>query len=225
MAIVIIRTIIVYLALLIAMRIMGKRQMGELELPELAVAVLIADLGAHPLQDIGIPMMNGLLPIIILFCLQILMAGLNMKSVRFRRILFGKPCFLIEDGVINQDEMRHNRFTLEELAEELRSFGITDITQVQYAVLETNGQLNVLPFPCDLPPSASELGVDVINHGYCMILINDGKIIEENLKKSRHDKSWLQREIEKRGLNSAKDVYFLSVDANDKIYFSKMEDN
>jgi uncharacterized membrane protein YcaP (DUF421 family) len=129
-----------------SMRLMGKRQLGELELPELVVAVLIADLASHPLQDIGIPLINGLLPIIILFCCETLLSGVAMKHVKLRNLLFGKPCFLIEKGKINQAEMRKNRFTLDELTEELRSGGITDISLVEYAVLETNGQLNSLLF-------------------------------------------------------------------------------
>ena len=147
MAIVIVRTLIVYFALVLFMRLMGKRQLGELELPELAVAVLIADLAAHPLQDIGIPLMNGLLPVVVLFCCEVLIAGATMKSSRLRSLLYGRPAFLISKGVIDQGEMRRSRFTLDELTEELRGKGITDIAQVEYAVLETNGVLNTLLFP------------------------------------------------------------------------------
>ena len=109
LTIVIIRTLIVYFALLLFMRLMGKRQLSELELPELAVAVLIADLGAHPLQDIGIPLMNGLLPMVVLFCCEVLISGAAMKSPRLRSVLFGRPSFLIRNGKIDQREMRRSR--------------------------------------------------------------------------------------------------------------------
>ena len=123
LTIVIIRTLIVYFALLIFMRLMGKRQLSELELPEFAVAVLIADLGAHPLQDIGIPLLNGLLPIVVLFCCEVLISGAAMSSPKLRSALFGRPSFLIREGKIDQREMQRNRFTPDELAEQLRSTG------------------------------------------------------------------------------------------------------
>ena len=120
MAIIIIRTIIIYLALLVTMRVLGKRQLGELELSEFVVAALIADLASHPLQDLGIPMINGLVPIFTLFCCEVLITGLSLKSIRLRGFLFGKPSFLIVRGKIDQAEMRKSRFTSEELMQELR---------------------------------------------------------------------------------------------------------
>ena len=139
MAIIIIRTLVVYFALVISMRLMGKRQLSELELPELAIAVLIADLAAHPLQDIGIPLMNGLLPIVVLSCCEIIISGAALRHAGLRTLLFGRPCFLIRRGVIDQKEMRRCRLNLEELYEELRTQSITDVAQVEYAVLETDG--------------------------------------------------------------------------------------
>ena len=139
MAIVIIRTGIIYFALLAAMRLMGKRQLGEMELSEFVVASLIADLASHPLQDVGIPMTNGLVPILTLLCLELLIAGLSMKSIRLRTLLFGRPSMLVVRGKIDQREMRANRFTADELMQELRKKGIFDLSQVEYAVLETDG--------------------------------------------------------------------------------------
>ncbi len=223
MAVVILRTVIVFFTLIIAMRIMGKRQMGELELPELAVAVLIADLGAHPLQDIGIPLMNGLLPVIVLFCCQILLAGLNMRFVGLRKIIYGTPCFLIENGVINQKEMRRNRFTLEELAEELRSREVCDIKQIQYAILETNGLLNVLLYPSHKPPSAKELDIPVRDPGYYHIIINNGKLMQDNLKKSGKDLDWLMSELQEQGVSDPSKVFLLSLNDEGGIFYAAME--
>ena len=134
MAIVLTRTIIVYFTLLVAMRLMGKRQLGEMELSEFVVAALIADLAAHPLQDIGIPLINGIVPVLTLFCCEMLISGFSMKSIRFRSLLFGRPSLLIQEGKILQNEMHSNRFTPEELMQELRNQGIYDISRVQYAV-------------------------------------------------------------------------------------------
>ncbi len=134
MAIVIARTLTVYFALLLTMRLMGKRQLGEMELSEFVVAALIADLAAHPLQDMGIPLLNGLVPIAVLFCCEVLIAGLSMRFIRLRSFFFGKPSLLIVKGTINQTEMRRNRFTPDELLQELRSQGVTDIASIEYAL-------------------------------------------------------------------------------------------
>ena len=138
MAILIFRTLIVYITLLGAMRLLGKRQLGELELSEFVVAALLADMASHPLQDIGIPLINGLVPVLTLFCCEVLVSGVALKSLRLRTLLFGKPSLLIWRGVIDQKELRKNRFTLDELTQELRSQGVTDLSKVEYGILETD---------------------------------------------------------------------------------------
>ncbi|NCB52192.1 MAG: DUF421 domain-containing protein [Clostridia bacterium] len=223
LAIIIFRTLIVYFALVASMRLMGKRQLGELELPELVVAVLIADLASHPLQDIGIPLINGLLPIIILFCCETILSGAAMKSVKLRSLLFGRPCFLIEKGKIKQDEMRKNRFTLDELTEELRGSGITDISLVEYAVLETNGQLNTLLFPEARPATAKDMNVAPADNGYTAIIINDGRIMSQNLKIMGRDLNWLEKELKRRGAACAENVYLMTLDNSGNVYFAAKE--
>lgn len=151
------RTIIIFTVLLLCMRILGKRQLGELELSELVVSVLVADLASLPLQDIGIPLMNGLVSILTLFCLELILSGVTLRSQKLRAALFGKPCFLIEKGTINQKEMHRCRFSVDELTEELRRQSVTDLSTVEYAVLETDGTLNVILTPAErpLPPGSS----------------------------------------------------------------------
>lgn len=223
MAIVIVRTLIVYFALVLFMRLMGKRQLGELELPELAVAVLIADLAAHPLQDIGIPLMNGLLPVAVLFCCEVLISGVTMKSSRARSLLYGRPAFLIRKGVIDQGEMRRCRFTIDELTEELRGQGVTDIAQVEYAVLETNGVLNTLLFPEFQPASARDLGLKPAGGGYAVVLIDDGRVMEDNLRYMGRDRRWLLRELAQRGAHGAEQVYIFALDECGRIYYAAKE--
>lgn len=223
MIIVIIRTLIVYFALLLSMRLMGKRQLSELELPELAVAVLIADLGAHPLQDIGIPLLNGLLPIAVLFCCEVLISGAAMCSPRLRSALFGRPGFLIEDGKINQREMRRSRVTPDELMEQLRSKDITDLRQVQYAVLETDGELNAVLYPEHRPATAADLGISPGNGGYAVIVVNDGRVMGDNLAYLGRDAGWLSLELRRRGISSAKEAYLAVADRNALIFAAKKE--
>lgn len=223
MAIVIVRTLIIYFALALSMRLMGKRQLGELELPELIVAVLIADLASNPLQDIGIPLMNGLIPVIVLFCCEILISGATMKSVRLRALLFGKPCFLVKKGKIQQREMRKNRFTLDELTEELRGKSITDIAALEYAVLETDGTLSTLLYPAERTVTLKDLEKTAPDTGYPKILINDGKLMVHNLRVSGRDEAWLRGELKRRGAESAADVYLLMLDDAGHIYYAAQE--
>ena len=181
MAIIFIRTVILYFAILISMRVMGKRQLGELEISEFIVAALIADLAATPLQDIGIPLLNGLLPILIMFCLEIIIAGLNMKSIKLRKLTYGKPEIIIRNGRIDRDSMLRNRFTVDELMQELRAQGQNDASKIAYGVLETNGQLSLILTGSEQPATASMLGAAPAETGYAHIIINDGRILDKNL--------------------------------------------
>ncbi len=223
MAILILRTGIIYLALLLTLRLMGKRQLGEMELSEFVVASLIADMASHPLQDVGIPMINGLVPILTLFCCELLIAGLTLKSVRLRRILFGQPSMLVIRGEICQKQMRLNRFTADELMQELRSQGIFDLAQVEYAILETDGRLNVIPYPSQLPPTASQLGVQVPDGGYPSIIVNDGRVLDKRLKRLGLDRDWLDGQLRESGVIDAKEVYLMTVNRSGQTYIAPRE--
>lgn len=223
MAIVIARTFLIYASLLLTMRLLGKRQLGEMELSEFVVAASAADVAAIPLQDIGIPMINGLISIVVLFCCEVLVAGAAMKSARLRSVLYGKPSMIIDHGVINQKEMRRNRFTLDELYEELRSSGSTDISTIEYAILETDGKLSILPFSAEKPAPAKYLGVDIPDSGYTGIIINDGRVIGENLALAGHDRKWLDSELRRRGTASPSQVYLMTVNSAGEVYFCAKE--
>lgn len=223
MAIVILRTAIIYFALLLALRLMGKRQLGEMELSEFVVASLIADLAAHPLQDMGIPMTNGLVPILMLFCFEILIAGLSMKSMRLRTLLFGRPSVLVTRGTIDQREMRLNRFTADELLQELRNQGMFDLSQVEYAILETSGRLNVIPYPAEQPPTASQLGVEVPDGGSPLIVISEGRVIGKNLKKLGRSAEWLRDELRSNGHGEPQNVYLMTVNQKGQQYIAEKE--
>ena len=218
MAIIFIRTVILYFAILVSMRVMGKRQLGELEISEFIVAALIADLAATPLQDIGIPLLNGLLPIMIMFCLEIIIAGLNMKSVRLRKFTYGKPEIIIRNGRIDRGSMRRNRFTIDELMQELRAQGQTNSSQVAYGVLETNGQLSLILMPESQPATASMLGIRPADTGYAHIIINDGRILDKNLSLLGRDRRWLDNELKRRSIKNADDVYILTLSETGSVF-------
>ena len=223
MIIIFLRTLIIFAAVLVTMRIMGKRQLGELEPSELVVAVLMADLAAQPLQDIGVPLLNGLIPVATLLACELLVSGLTMHSVRARILLCGKPSIVVSNGAIVQTEMRRNRYTLDELTEELRTQGIVDISKVKYAVLETDGRLNTILFPAEMPLTASQLGLNVEDSGYPSIVINDGKVLEENLVLSGHDIEWLERELLRRKIKSPREVYLMMVNPAGQVYYAVKE--
>lgn len=223
MAIVIFRTLIIFISLIVAMRLMGKRQLGELELSELVVTVLVSDIAAHPLQDIGIPLLNGLLPIIVLLCCELLISGAMVNSLKFRVLVCGKPSILISDGIIDQTEMKKNRFTLDELTEELRNQGILDISLIKYAILETSGKLNIVLFPAERPVTAGQMGLGPKDPGYPVIIISNGKVLEENLKLCKKNLPWLEKELKRRNVKNPKEVYLMTLNNAGEIYFSHRE--
>lgn len=223
MAIIFIRTVILYFAILISMRLMGKRQLGELEISEFIVAALVADLAATPLQDIGIPLLNGLIPIIVLFCLETIIAGLNFKSVRLRRLTYGSPEIIIRNGRIDRRSMLRNRFTLDELMQELRAQGLSDTGGIAYAVLETNGQLSILLKGEQQPATAEQAGcADIRQTGYCHIIINDGRVLMNNLLLTGRDTRWLDAELRRRKLR-ARDVYILTLSDTGEVFCQAKE--
>lgn len=223
MAIIFVRTVILYFAILISMRIMGKRQLGEMEISEFIVAALIADLAATPLQDIGIPLLNGLVPIIIMFCFEIIIAGLNMRSIKLRKLTYGRPEIIIRNGRIIREAMQKNRFTLDELMQELRAQGLTDTTQVEYAVLETNGQLSIILKSGDQPATASQMGVDGDDVSYAHIIINEGRILDNNLELLGRDRRWLSNELKRQNFRSADEVYILTLSESGRVFCQAKE--
>lgn len=223
MAVITVRTIIVFLCILAAMRLMGKRQLGQLELSELVVAVLISDLAAMPLQDLGIPLLNGLVPVVILFSCELLISWLSLKSPGFRRLCFGKPSILMRDGKILARELSKNRFSLDELCEELRGKGVTDLRTVSCAILETDGTLNVLLRAECQPPTASQLGVQTPEPGLPTALISDGQVETANLRLLGLSQSWLLQELKRRGYTAPEQVYYMNLDGAGGIYLQGKE--
>ena len=223
MAIIFVRTVILYFAILISMRIMGKRQLGEMEISEFIVAALIADLAATPLQDIGIPLLNGLVPIIIMFCFEIIIAGLNMRSVKLRKLTYGRPEIIVRGGKIIREAMQKNRFTLDELMQELRAQGLTDTAQVEYAVLETNGQLSIILKSGDQPATASQMGVVGDDVSYAHIIINEGRILDNNLELLGRDRRWLSNELKRQNFRSADEVYILTLSESGRVFCQAKE--
>lgn len=223
MAIIFIRTIIVFVLIVGSLKLMGKRQLGEMELSELVVAVLISDMAALPLQDIGIPFLYGLIPLITLLCCELLISYASIKSIKFRAFMWGRPSVLIDNGKIIQSELKKNRLSLDELAESLRKKDITDISTIRYGILETDGTLNTILFQSEQSPTSAQLNIDVTETGLPMAIISDGRIISDNLQKAGRDENWLRKQLVERKLKNPKDVFYMTVDESGGIYLSPME--
>ena len=156
-------------------------------------------------------------------CCELIFSGLTYKSIRLRKLLYGRPNFIIERGRIAQQAMHRNRFTLDELTQELRNQGILDIASVEYAVLETNGQLNIILAPAQQPVTAEQMQIETEDTGYFSILINNGRILRDNLKRMGRDERWLQKQVQQRGTQCIEDVYLLMMNDAGQIYFAAKE--
>lgn len=219
MVIAVARSIVLYLIIVIGIRLLGKHQVSELEPAEFVLALIIADVASVPMQDYGIPLLMGIIPIITLLCLSMILSVLTLKSLKLRAILSGVPSILIRNGQVDQKELRRNRMTLDEVLEELRLQGYTDLTSVRYAVLETNGQLSILPYARKQPPSAEDMDIPVVDTGLPLVLINDGRLISANLKRCGLDDRWLETQLKKHGASAVCDVFLLTVDEEKQTYF------
>jgi len=218
------RTILLYFILIAGLRLMGKRQIGELEPIELVLTLLISDLASVPMQDFGIPLLNGVVPILTLLALSMLLSTLSLRSVRLRRFLCGSPTVLICDGVIRQDAMRRNRFTLDELLEELRAQGVSDLATVKYAVLETDGALSVLLYPRDAPATPRQLGLEVPDDTFLpAVLVNDGRVMQRALDAAGLDRRWLDGALRAHGLRSPREALLLTVDGAGRVLCVRKE--
>ncbi len=207
------RTLILYFILMTGLRLMGKRQIGELEPSELVLTLIISDLAAVPMQDFGIPLVNGVFPIVTLLCVSMLLSFFSLKSIRFRGLVCGYPTVIIRDGKVLQQNMARNRFTVDELLEQLRSQGYSDLTAVKYAVLETSGQVSVLPYTKDSPVTPQVMNLTSQDDVTLPVLvINDGHIMSENLSASGYDALWLDKQLKERRLTSPRQVFFMTVD-------------
>ena len=215
-----VRTIILYLLIIVGIRLMGKRQVGELEPSELVMSLIIADLAAVPMQDYGIPLLTGVVPILALLSLTMILSVLTMRSVKFRALLCGRPSVIIRKGHLDIQEMRRNRLTVDELLEDLRCKGYTDPSKIWYAVLETNGQLSILPKNAIKPPVNQQLGHTVPDNELPVVVISDGQISESGLQQLGHDRLWLDQQL--KGKTPAS-LFLLLADRSGIIYEAKKE--
>ncbi len=200
MLITFIRSILLYIIVLVVMRLMGKREIGQLQPFELAISIMIADLASTPMADAGIPISNGIIPILALLVMHLVISILNIKSIRAREILCGKPSILIYRGRIDEKQLKKERFTVNELEERLRGNNVVNIGDVEYAILETSGQVTVILKPEKRNVTTGDLNIKPEYEGLAYDLVLDGKVMYENLKILKKDYDWLKKQVSKFGI-------------------------
>ncbi|NLZ93202.1 MAG: DUF421 domain-containing protein [Firmicutes bacterium] len=217
------RTVFIYLAVLVAVRIMGKREVGELSAFDLVVAIMIAELAAMSMEQIDMPLYEALVPIFTLVALEILLSYLCLKSHTIRNIIDGSPSIVIANGKIIEKELRKLRYNVSDLIGQLREKDVPNIADVQYAILETSGELSVQLKANKRPVTPEDLGLPTKYEGIPTPLIFDGHIHYNNLRNLQLDEGWLLKEVRKQGIERIEDVLYASLDTDGKLYLSEKE--
>ncbi len=221
MLIIFVRTLILYGVVVLTMRLMGKRQIGQLEPFELVITIMIAELAAIPMEDRAIPLLNGLIPIFILFFLQVSISYLNLKSFWLRTYMDGSPSIVIRNGKICISQLSKARYNINELLEQLRLKGYFNISDVEHAILETSGNLSVLPKSQKRPVNPKDMQIDTEYEGLSYPLILDGKIQKDNLAELNLDSKWLLKELKNFGIDDPRTVFFASLDTAGKLFYQE----
>lgn len=220
-----IRTLILYAVIIAAVKLMGKRQIGELQPGELVITILISAVASVPLQDIEIPLSHGLIPILTLMASEVLISALTQRNIKLRRMLSGNPVLVIKDGKLLPDAIGKLRLSTDDILANLRLNGVFDLRQVSRAQIETNGQISILLNDQSRPLTPSDMGITVSPSGPFYTLIADGRTISDNLKSIGRNEIWLGKELSARNVASAKEVYLMSADKYGNIIFCKKEED
>lgn len=212
MAVFFLRTVILYLVVTAALRIMGKRQIGELEPSELVVTILVSELAAIPMQDLGIPLFAGVVPIVTLISLEIIVSFLCLKSRRLRRLLNGQAAVIIRGGKLDREKMKQMRLTTDEVLEALRQQNIASVAELKYGLIEPNGQLSYVYKPEYQPVNAKMLGLEPADAGLPLIVISDGEVVEGNLRRLGVSREALEKRVKKARIPDVSQVFLMTLD-------------
>lgn len=216
------RSILIYIFVLIVMRLMGKREIGQLQPFELAIAIMIADLASIPMTDSGIPISNGIISILGLLVMHLVISMINIKSIKAREIICGKPSILIYRGKIDEKSLKKERFTINELQERLRGNNVVNLGDVEYAILETNGQVTVIQKPEKRTTIPEDFNIVPEYEGIPYDLVTDGKIMYKNLQAIGKNKFWLEKQLEKFKIKP-EEALIVTLDGKGQIFCQKKE--
>lgn len=217
----ILRSLIIYLIVLFAVRIMGKRQIGDMQPFELVVTLIIADLACIPMSDVSIPLVFGIVPLLTLVVLHHGFTLLNRKSIFFRKLLNGKPIIVIDGDGINYPALKQLNMTLNDLTEGLRGCECFDLADVAYAIVETNGNISVLLKSTASPATSEQLKLTPEQSALNYVLVNDGKVMEENLNELKLSQNFLQKLMKSQKTKSVSDILVLTINSNGNVYYQE----
>ena len=223
MTISVIRTFILYIAVMLGIRIMGKRQIGELQPSELVITIMFGNLAAVPMQETGIPLINGIAPIITLVFIEVMLSAISLKNKRFRRLISGSPSIIIRRGEIDLKELRRLRMSTDDIMEALRSKDIINIDDVETAILDTDGEICIVPKAEKRPVTPEDLNLSPKEEETPYTLISDGKIITDNLNKINKSEKWLLGELKKQNIKLSR-VLLANYTRDGKFTFKKKEE-
>lgn len=217
-----IRALILYLLVLIAIRLMGKREIGQLQPFELVVTIMIADLASVPMQDVGVPLIHGVVPILAILAGQLILSYINIKSGIIRKIMCGKPAILIRKGKILEEELKKQKYSLDELLEQLRVAGYSNVDTVEYAILETSGQIGVIPKPGDENVKINDLNIKSDYRGYSRPLVVDGAYVDKNIKEMGYEKKWVDKKLKENNIK-LEETFLMVSDEAGTVFCQKRE--
>lgn len=219
-----IRTLILYLVIILAIRLMGKRQVGELQPSELVITILVSAVASVPVQDIDIPLSHGIVPILTLMAAEVVISSVSQKHITFRRMLTGNPVLIIKDGEFIQSAVDKLRLSIDDILANLRLNSVFDIRDVKRAQVETNGQISILLSDDSQPATIKALGLKSSPSGPFYTIISDGHVISNNLKSISKDMDWMMKVIKASGANRPSEVFFFSADQYGNTVFAKKEE-
>ncbi len=211
MAVLFFRTLVLYILVVAALRVMGKRQLGELQPSELVVAIMISDLAAIPIEERSTSMLEGVVPILTLVVMELIFSVLVIKSEFFRSVLTGRPALIIKNGKIQQGVLRRLRLSIDDLLEQLRLMGYSDISEVNTVLLETNGQISVIPREISRPATPKDLGLTPTQTHLPHTVIADGKLRQSGLEAANITEERVMELLKKKKIRSTKDVFYMNV--------------
>lgn len=204
------------------MRLMGKREIGQLQPFELAISIMIADLASIPMADVGIPIFNGIIPIVALLVMHLVISNINLRSINVRKIICGKPSILVYRGKIDEKVLKDEKFTINELQERLRGNNVFNVADVEYAILETSGQITVIQKPNKRTTIPEDFNIMPEYEGLSYDLIVDGKVMYENLKSLGKDYTWLEKEAKKFKIKP-NEALLMTIDGKQEIFCQAKE--
>ena len=224
MLIVFTRALILYVLVVVVMRMMGKRQIAEMQPFELVITIMIADLAATPMENTGIPLINGIIPIVTLLSVQVIISYISLKFEKVREIVCGRPSIIIDKGSIVESELRKLRINMNDLLEQLRAKSYPNISDIEFAILETNGEFSIIPKAEKRTVTVEDMGLTVQPENLPITLIIDGNLIAENLISSGNNKKWMLKELQKKNISGIEDVFFAFI-SSEGIFYAQQKEN